>query len=158
MSKFEKVKHDVPMLSLDNAFNEGDMQDIDRKVVQRLSAGDPIEYACEPRLGGVAVSLLYEHGILVRGSTRGDGSEGELITAGIRTITSIPLQLMGSNHPPILEVRGEVYMPKKSFDDFNERALANDEKPFVNPRNAAAGRCEEDCKSYLEFCCYSLGE
>jgi len=162
MSKFEKVQHDVPMLSLDNAFNEGDMQDFDRKVVQRLSTSDPIEYACEPKLDGIAVSLLYEHGILVRGATRGDGSVGEDISNNIRTVASIPLQLMGSNHPPILEVRGEVYMPKQSFHNFNERALANDEKPFVNPRNAAAGSLRQlDAKKTasrnLEFCCYSLG-
>jgi DNA ligase (NAD+) len=162
LSQFDQVQHEVPMLSLDNAFNEQDMHDFNRRVQERLRTGDTILYACEPKLDGIAVSLLYENGVLVRAATRGDGATGENITQNIKTVASIPLKLMGSGHPPILEVRGEVYMPKAGFEVFNKKALAKDEKLFVNPRNAAAGSLRQlDSKITasrpLEFCCYSLG-
>ncbi len=162
LDKFDQVTHEVPMLSLDNAFNDEDMSDFDRRVMERLSDTAEIEYACEPKLDGIAVSLLYENGQLVRAATRGDGSVGENITQNIRTVASIPLKLLGDNHPPVLEVRGEVYMPKNSFEALNEKARLNDDKPFVNPRNAAAGSLRQlDSKitasRRLEFCCYSLG-
>jgi DNA ligase (NAD+) len=162
LSQFEQVTHEVAMLSLDNAFNEQDMEDFDRRVRERLVSSKIIEYACEPKLDGIAVSLLYAKGLLVRGATRGDGSVGENITQNIRTVASIPLKLLGSNHPPILEVRGEVYMPKKSFNALNAAARDINEKEFVNPRNAAAGSLRQlDSKvaasRRLEFCCYSLG-
>ena len=162
LAKFEQVTHEVPMLSLDNAFVDEDMVDFDRRVSERLAAAADIEYACEPKLDGIAVSLLYEGGVLTRAATRGDGSTGENITQNIRTVASIPLKLLGDVHPPVLEVRGEVYMPKSSFDALNEKARLNDEKAFVNPRNAAAGSLRQlDSKitagRRLEFCCYSLG-
>ncbi len=162
LAKFEQVSHEVPMLSLDNAFVDEDMVDFDRRVSERLATESEIEYACEPKLDGIAVSLLYEAGVLTRAATRGDGSTGENITQNIRTVASIPLKLLGDAHPPILEVRGEVYMPKNSFDALNEKARLNDEKAFVNPRNAAAGSLRQlDSKvtasRRLEFCCYSLG-
>ena len=162
LAKFEQVTHEVAMLSLDNAFDDLDMVDFDRRVAERLGSTDFIEYACEPKLDGIAVSLLYEDGLLVRAATRGDGSTGENITQNIRTVASIPLKLLGSEHPPVLEVRGEVYMPKSSFEALNEKARLKDEKTFVNPRNAAAGSLRQlDSKitasRRLEFCCYSLG-
>lgn len=163
LSQFEQVTHEVAMLSLDNAFNSDDLADFDKRLKKLVVLKDGIaEYACEPKLDGIAVSLLYENGILVRAATRGDGSVGENITQNIKTVSSIPLKLMGSGHPDVLEVRGEVYMPKAGFDAFNAHAIANDEKPFVNPRNAAAGSLRQlDSKITasrpLEFCCYSLG-
>ncbi len=162
LSQFVQVTHEVAMLSLDNAFNDADMEDFDRRVHERLVSTQNIEYACEPKLDGIAVSLLYEKGLLVRGATRGDGSTGENITQNIRTVASIPLKLLGDNHPPILEVRGEVYMPKNSFNSLNAAAREINEKEFVNPRNAAAGSLRQlDSKvtasRRLEFCCYSLG-
>ena len=162
LSQFEQVQHEVPMLSLDNAFNEQDMQDFNRRIQDRLKDDTDILYACEPKLDGIAVSLLYENGILVRAATRGDGATGENITQNIKTVPSIPLKLIGDNHPPILEVRGEVYMPKAGFDAFNEKAKEKGEKLFVNPRNAAAGSLRQldsriTASRPLEFCCYSLG-
>ena len=162
LSQFSQVSHEVAMLSLDNAFNQEDMHEFNRRVSGRLDSSAAIEYACEPKLDGIAVSLLYADGVLVRGATRGDGSVGENITQNIRTVASIPLKLLGSAHPPLLEVRGEVYMPKSSFESLNNLARENNEKEFVNPRNAAAGSLRQlDAKitahRRLEFCCYSLG-
>ena len=162
LSHFEQVTHEVPMLSLDNAFDAQDMRDFNRRVSERIKQVDDVLYACEPKLDGIAVSLLYEDGLLVRAATRGDGAVGENITQNIRTVPSIPLKLLGENYPAVLEVRGEVYMPKKGFNDFNEKALARDEKLFVNPRNAAAGSLRQldpkiTAARPLEFCCYSLG-
>ncbi|NVK36752.1 MAG: NAD-dependent DNA ligase LigA [Gammaproteobacteria bacterium] len=162
LSHFDQVTHEVAMLSLDNAFNEQDMRDFNRRILDRLKQTDAITYACEPKLDGIAVSLLYENGVLVRAATRGDGAVGENITQNIRTVPSIPLKLLGNDFPPVLEVRGEVYMPKKGFEAFNEKARANDEKLFVNPRNAAAGSLRQldpkiTASRPLEFCCYSLG-
>ena len=162
LSHFEQVTHEVPMLSLDNAFDAQDMRDFNRRVSERIKQVDDVLYACEPKLDGIAVSLLYEDGLLVRAATRGDGAVGENITQNIRTVPSIPLKLLGENYPAVLEVRGEVYMPKKGFNDFNEKALAREEKLFVNPRNAAAGSLRQldpkiTAARPLEFCCYSLG-
>lgn len=162
LSHFDQVVHEVPMLSLDNAFDEQDMRDFNRRIIDRLKQTNDVLYACEPKLDGIAVSLLYENGLLVRAATRGDGSVGENITQNIRTIPSIPLKLLGTDHPPVLEVRGEVYMPKQGFEAFNNNAREKGEKLFVNPRNAAAGSLRQlDSKITasrpLEFCCYSLG-
>ena len=139
LKEFGQVQHEMPMLSLDNAFRDEDLQDFDRRVRERLGISSDVEYACEPKLDGIAVSLLYENGVLVRGATRGDGTTGEDITLNIRTIPSIPLKLMGEGWPRRLEVRGEIFMPREGFEKMNERARARDEKIFVNPRNAAAG-------------------
>ena len=136
---FGQVVHEIPMLSLENAFTEEELSDFDRRVRQRLEESGVVDYAAEPKLDGTAVSVLYENGVLVRGATRGDGTTGEDITHNVRTIKSIPLRLHGDNFPQLLEVRGEVYMPKDGFEAMNKRALAQDEKTFVNPRNAAAG-------------------
>ncbi len=162
LSAFEQVRHEVPMLSLDNAFSEEDLRDFNRRVSERLKTDAPIEYACEPKLDGIAVSLLYEDGLLVRGATRGDGTTGENITQNVRTINSIPLRLVGEDYPPTLEVRGEIYMPKAGFEALNDKARQAGEKTFVNPRNAAAGSLRQldpriTAKRPLEMCAYSIG-
>lgn len=163
ISGFAEVRHEMPMLSLDNAFSEEDIRDFDRRVRERLSNESlQISYACEPKLDGIAVSLLYENGVLVRGATRGDGATGENITHNVRTIPSIPLTLLGDGIPDRLEVRGEIYMPKAGFKALNERANAKGEKPFVNPRNAAAGSLRQldariTATRPLEMCCYGIG-
>lgn len=141
---FAEVKHAVPMLSLDNVFSDDEARDFDRRVRERLgttglgATGD-VTYNCEPKLDGIALSVLYEGGLLVRAATRGDGFTGEEITANIRTIPSVPLRLRGAGWPQRLEVRGEVLLPRAGFDAINQRAAAAGEKLFVNPRNAAAG-------------------
>ncbi|MEG0259968.1 MAG: NAD-dependent DNA ligase LigA [Lysinibacillus sp.] len=131
---FKKVPHDYPMLSLSNAFNEGDLQEFDRK--NRQAIGDNFSYVCELKIDGLAISLKYVDGLFTQGATRGDGSIGEDITANLKTIRAIPLRL---NEPLTIEVRGEAYMPKKSFQKLNEVRAKNDEELFANPRNAAAG-------------------
>jgi len=159
---FVTVTHRIPMLSLDNAFSPEDLAAFVKRLQDRLNNSDTIEFACEPKLDGIAVSLLYENGQLVRGATRGDGSTGEDITANVRTIRSIPLQLQGDGWPSVLEVRGEIYLPKAGFEQMNEQALSRDEKVFVNPRNAASGSLRQldsrlTSKRPLEMCCYSVG-
>lgn len=134
ISNFEKVTHDRPMLSLSNVFGEEDLREFDKRV--RNGAGDEVDYVCELKIDGLAVSLIYENGKFVRGATRGDGRVGEDITVNLRTIKSIPLKL---KEPVSLEVRGEVFMPKKSFHDLNEQRGDKGEEVFANPRNAAAG-------------------
>ena len=168
LSAFTQVRHDVAMLSLDNAFSETELEDFDRRVKDRLNYAalkdaPEIDYACEPKLDGVAVSLLYRDGLLVRGATRGDGTVGEDITANVRTINSIPLKLVGDNIPSLLEVRGEIYLPRAGFESLNAKAIAAGEKTFVNPRNAAAGSLRQlDSKITasrpLEICAYSVGQ
>ena len=170
LSAFGEVKHEVPMLSLGNAFEEADLLDFDRRVHDGLDlpAGDlfgggaEVEYCCEPKLDGLAVSLLYEHGLLVRGATRGDGSTGEDISTNVRTIRNVPLKLHGEGWPSVLEVRGEVFMSKSGFEALNARQLQNASKPFANPRNAAAGSLRQldpkiTASRPLEFCCYGIG-
>jgi DNA ligase (NAD+) len=165
LPSFSQVSHDVPMLSLDNAFSEEDLEAFDRRISDRLNYKDDqrIDYICEPKLDGVAVSLLYRNGLLVRGATRGDGKVGEDITANVRTINSIPLKLTGAGIPELLEVRGEIYLPRSGFDKINAAATAKGDKPFVNPRNAAAGSLRQlDSKITasrpLEMCAYSVGQ
>ncbi|MFT7558621.1 MAG: DNA ligase (NAD+) [Flavobacteriales bacterium] len=162
LSEFKSVTHRLPMLSLDNAFNEGDFSAFDKRVRERLGSDDIVEYACEPKYDGIAVSLIYNDGVLTSAATRGDGSAGEDITQNVKTIRSIPLQLTGENYPKILEVRGEIFMPTQGFERFNERALNNSEKPFINPRNAAAGSLRQldpsvTAKRPLDMCAYSVG-
>ena len=158
---FEEVVHRIPMLSLDNAFSDEELRDFDRRVKDRLKTTDDIEYVCEPKLDGLAVSLHYESGILTRAATRGDGYTGEDITANIRTIPSVPLKLRGTNVPELVEVRGEVYMPRDGFDALNKRLADRGEKTFVNPRNAAAGSLRQKkptvtARRPLEMCAYSV--
>ncbi|KMY45898.1 NAD-dependent DNA ligase LigA [Bacillus sp. FJAT-27916] len=135
LDAFQKVEHITPMLSLGNAFNEQDLRDFDRRVKQGLGT-DSYSYICELKIDGLAVSLRFEDGLFVKGATRGNGTIGEDITANLRTIRSIPLRL---NQPYTMEVRGEAYMPKKSFVSLNQKKEENGEEPFANPRNAAAG-------------------
>ena len=165
LDSFSQVRHEVPMLSLDNAFSDAEMIDFDRRIKDRinLDSSQKLTYACEPKLDGVAVSLIYQKGLLIRGATRGDGSIGEDITANVRTIKSIPLSLHGDIFPELLEVRGEIYMPRDGFNHFNKKALESGDKPFVNPRNAAAGSLRQlDSKITatrpLEMCAYSVGQ
>jgi DNA ligase (NAD+) len=136
---FAEAKHLLPMLSLDNVFSDEEARDFDRRVRERLGDEAAVTYNCEPKLDGLALSVLYENGLLVRAATRGDGYTGEDITANVRTIQSVPLKLRGTGWPQRLEVRGEVLMPRAAFDALNQRAQAAGEKVFVNPRNAAAG-------------------
>lgn len=131
---FTKVRHESPMLSLSNAFDENDLRDFDRRV--RQGVGDEFSYVCELKIDGLAVSLKYENGLFIQGSTRGDGQVGEDITSNLKTIRSIPLRLL---EPITIEVRGEAFMPKSSFARLNEVKEENGEEPFANPRNAAAG-------------------
>lgn len=136
------VKHLLPMLSLDNAFTDGELRDFHARVAEKLEFDDgapELPYSAEPKLDGAAVSLLYENGVLVRGATRGDGTTGEDITHNVRTIDSVPLRLIGKTSPRLLEVRGEVFMPRAGFEAYNKKARDAGEKTFVNPRNAAAG-------------------
>ncbi len=158
---FGEVRHEVPMLSLDNAFSDEELAEFDRRVRERLEI-DTVEYAAEPKLDGLAISLLYEDGVLVRGATRGDGTTGEDVTLNVRTIESIPLRLMGKDYPKRLEVRGEVVMPLKGFRELNKRQQAEGHKPFVNPRNAAAGSLRQldpkvTAQRPLEMYCYGIG-
>lgn len=164
-SAFGTVKHQLPMLSLDNAFSEEELGDFDRRIHDRLKAdiNEEILYAAEPKLDGAAVSLLYENGQLVRGATRGDGRTGEDITHNVRTIPAVPLSLIGKGYPGLLEVRGEVFMPRDGFESYNEKARANDEKTFVNPRNAAAGSLRQldpklTASRPLDIYVYSVGQ
>ena len=150
------------MLSLDNAFGADDMSDFERRIQTRLSITDPITFACEPKIDGVAISLLYEGGRLIRAATRGDGTTGENITDNARTIASVPLELMGDSYPDRLEVRGEVYMSLSGFDEMNREAEATGDKVFANPRNATAGSLRQlnsrlTAKRPLTMFCYSVG-
>ena len=161
LTEFEAVEHRLPMLSLDNAFSAEDMDDFHRRVTERLGDGGAA-YCCEPKLDGVAVSIVYEHGALVLAATRGDGTRGENITANVRTISNVPLTLSGEDVPPYLEVRGEVVIPREAFERMNAQARAADEKVFVNPRNAAAGSLRQldsriTARRPLAFTAYSVG-
>ena len=162
LAAFTQVTHEVPMLSLDNAFGADDMSDFERRIQTRLSITDPITFACEPKIDGVAISLLYEGGRLIRAATRGDGTTGENITDNARTIASVPLELMGDSYPDRLEVRGEVYMSLSGFDEMNREAEATGDKVFANPRNATAGSLRQlnsrlTAKRPLTMFCYSVG-
>ncbi|MEA3197537.1 MAG: ligase [Gammaproteobacteria bacterium] len=139
VAAFGAVRHRLAMLSLDNAFSDEEVRDFDRRIRERLGRQEPVRYSAEPKLDGLAISARYENGVYVQGATRGDGETGEDITQNLRTIKALPLKLRGDRPPPVLEVRGEVFMPLAGFGRFNQEALARGEKSFVNPRNAAAG-------------------
>lgn len=162
LDAFSEVKHRVPMLSLDNVFSEDELLAFEKRIKDRLNTDSPVEYVCEPKLDGLAVSVLYRNGELVQGATRGDGETGEDITQNLRTISAIPLRLRGDDFPSELEVRGEVFMPKAGFNALNERQAARGEKTFANPRNAAAGSLRQlDSKITasrpLDMYCYGIG-
>ncbi|AUY12081.1 NAD-dependent DNA ligase LigA [Aeromonas sp. ASNIH2] len=161
-TEFRQVQHEIPMLSLDNVFNNEDLADFVHRIEGRLRSSRELTFCCEPKLDGLAVSLLYENGILVQAATRGDGRVGENITDNVRTIRSVPLALQGEDWPQRLEVRGEAFMKKKDFNDLNERALATGEKVFANPRNAAAGSLRQldsriTSRRRLSFYAYGVG-
>jgi len=164
LSQFESVLHRVPMLSLGNAFNAEDVQAFDQRIRERLNQTEGlIRYCVELKLDGLAVSLRYEHGRLVQAATRGDGKKGEDITLNIRTLNNVPLKLLGEGYPDVLEVRGEVVMPKAVFHRLNKLRKQQDKKPFVNPRNAAAGSLRQldpkkTAQRPLQLLCYALGE
>ncbi|EKF9122530.1 NAD-dependent DNA ligase LigA [Vibrio cholerae] len=162
LDAFESVVHEIPMLSLDNAFDDSELDSFYRRMTDRIPAVQHSAFCCEPKLDGLAVSLLYENGVLTRAATRGDGTTGENITENVRTIKSIPLRLQGADFPTRLEVRGEVFMPKAGFEALNTRSLKKGEKQFVNPRNAAAGSLRQldskiTAQRPLAFYAYSVG-
>ena len=162
LDEFAQVQHRMPMLSLDNVFNDEELVAFDRRVRERLESDDEIEYVCEPKLDGLAVSLRYENGEFVQAATRGDGQTGEDITQNIRTIQSIPLRLHGTGYPATLEVRGEVFMPKAGFEELNRKAAEKGDKVFANPRNAAAGSLRQldpriTAQRPLDMYCYGVG-
>ncbi|WP_318363324.1 NAD-dependent DNA ligase LigA [Enterobacter sp.] len=162
LSAFTQIRHEVPMLSLDNVFDEESFLAFNKRVQDRLKSTDALSYCCELKLDGLAVSILYENGVLIRAATRGDGTTGEDITTNVRTIRAIPLKLHGDNIPARLEVRGEVFLPQAGFEKINEEARRTGGKIFANPRNAAAGSLRQldpriTAKRPLTFFCYGVG-
>jgi len=162
--RFRKVRHAVPMLSLDNAFAEQDVLDFVARIERFLKLGDDqIAFSAEPKIDGLSMSLRYEAGELVTAATRGDGAEGEDVTANIRTLEDVPQKLRGRNLPGICEVRGEVYMTKQAFLALNERQKAEGGTIFANPRNSAAGSLRQKdpgitASRPLGFFAYAWGE
>lgn len=159
---FAQVTHEIPMLSLDNVFDEKELDAFHKRMQDRIPSAHFNAFCCEPKLDGLAVSLLYDNGVLVQAATRGDGAVGENITENVRTISAIPLKLQGKGWPVRLEVRGEVFMPKAGFERLNQQALKKGEKTFVNPRNAAAGSLRQldskiTAQRPLNFYAYSVG-
>jgi DNA ligase (NAD+) len=163
--EFGTVLHSLPMLSLDNAFSSAELRDFDERIKRQLGQTAPIDYVAEPKIDGLAVELVYEHGLLVQGSTRGDGIRGEEITQNLRTIKTIPLRLIAAAYAPVprhLEVRGEVYMTKRDFQRLNARREEVGEPIFANPRNASAGSLRQldpriTAGRPLNIFCYGLG-
>ncbi len=162
LPEFKQVTHKVPMLSLDNAFSAEEMHAFEKRMLDRLKRSITVTYSCEPKLDGLAVSLLFEHGKFVQGATRGDGYVGENITENVRTIKNVPLSLRGNNLPERLEVRGEVFIPSAGFDNLNKAQAQAGKKIFANPRNAAAGSLRQldsriTSSRPLMFNAYSVG-
>jgi DNA ligase (NAD+) len=159
--KFAVVRHSIPMLSLSNAFDDAEVTDFVARITKETGVAEPA-FSAEPKLDGLAISLRYERGRFVRGATRGDGASGEDVTANLRTVRSVPLRLRGKP-PEVLEVRGEVYMPKAAFERFNQAARERGDKPMANPRNGAAGSLRQldprvTAQRPLAFYAYALGE
>ena len=160
--EFKESKHRIPMLSLENAFSEDDVSAFNKRIHEKLQTNKQITFCCEPKMDGLAINLLYIEGHYTQAATRGDGIMGEDITANAKTLQTIPLKLKNKNIPKIIEVRGEVYMSKKTFHDLNEQAQRTGEKVFANPRNAAAGSVRQidpaiTAKRKLSFFCYGIG-
>ena len=161
LTKFEQVTHQQPMLSLDNVFEQQALTDFMQRA-QGRSTDSKTAFCVEPKLDGLAASIIYKNGTLVQAATRGDGQTGENVTENVKTISNLPLKLRGENIPPLLEVRGEVFMPKAGFNKLNDGLIKAGEKPFVNPRNAAAGSLRQldskvAAKRPLAFYCYGVG-
>lgn len=162
LDSFKQIEHRVPMLSLDNAFNQDEFVAFDKRVRNKLMSDEVVDYIVEPKLDGLAISLSYKRGRLVQAATRGDGKVGEDVTENVKTIGAIPLRLSGNDCPPTLEVRGEIFMPLEGFRRLNEQAKANDRKLFANPRNAAAGSLRQldskmTAQRSLAFYAYGIG-
>jgi DNA ligase (NAD+) len=163
LDKFEQVTHAIAMLSLDNVFDADEFASFSKRVSDWLNTDQEQVFAAEPKLDGLAISLRYENGVLVQAATRGDGAIGEDVTINVRTIKTVPLRLKGDNFPKVIEIRGEIFMPKAGFEALNKCQIGEGKKPFVNPRNAAAGSLRQlDSKITatrpLEIYCYGLGE
>ncbi len=162
LKSFSQIKHRIPMLSLDNVFNDDELRAFFKRLGDRLGLEEALEFNAEPKLDGLAVSLMFENGLFVQAATRGDGTTGEDVTQNVKTIHSVPLRLIGTGIPGLLEVRGEVFMPKAGFNQLNRRAIEQGEKTFVNPRNAAAGSLRQldpkiTAARPLAFYSYSTG-
>ena len=162
IAQFSQIVHASPMLSLDKVFNQKDLDDFEKRIRKLLNTEDAIDYCCEPKIDGIAVSLLYQDGILHSAATRGDGVTGEDITHNVRTIHSVPLRLSGKKVPAVIEIRGEIFLGKAGFAELNSRAESEGSKIFVNPRNTAAGIIRQldsrlTAKIPLQMYCYSVG-
>ena len=162
LTEFGEIKHAIPMLSLGNVFSDEELLAFDKRIHDRLKSDAETEFVAEPKLDGLAISILYENGVFTRAATRGDGETGEDVTHNVRTIASVPLRLLGEGYPSVLEVRGEIYMPKAGFEAFNAKMRALGEKTFVNPRNAAAGSLRQldprlTAQRPLDIFCYAVG-
>ncbi|MFC1664743.1 NAD-dependent DNA ligase LigA, partial [Pseudomonadota bacterium] len=158
---FQGVRHIIPMLSLSNGFDEEDIEKFDQKIKDRLSK-TPIEYVAEPKLDGLAISILYEKGLLKQAATRGDGTTGEDVTLNVRTVGTVPLRLIGEDIPSVVEVRGEIFISKRGFEQLNNRQRLVEDNLYINPRNAAAGGLRQldpaiTAKRPLEVYFYALG-
>ena len=162
LSEFGEIKHAIPMLSLGNVFSDEELLAFDKRIHDRRKSETEIEYVAEPKLDGLAISLMYENGVFTRAATRGDGETGEDVTQNVRTIEAVPLRLLGEGWPQVLEVRGEIYMPKGGFNTLNDRLRNEGAKTFVNPRNAAAGSLRQldsriTAQRPLTIFCYAVG-
>jgi len=162
LDAFSQVQHRIAMLSLDNVFSEDELHAFYKRIQDRLGTEESIEFAAEPKLDGLAISIVYDKGELVQAATRGDGTTGEDVTQNIRTVHSVPLCLLGDDYPDVLEVRGEIFMPRAGFEKLNQRARDAGEKTFVNPRNAAAGSLRQldpkvTAQRPLALYCYAVG-
>lgn len=163
LDKFEKVKHTVPMLSLDNAFSYDDLIEFDKRIKRLLKSSEDIEYTVEPKYDGLAIEITYKNGLLYKASTRGDGYEGEDVTNNIKTIKSVPLRIESETVPEIIDIRGEVYMNIDEFERINKEREEKGEQVFANPRNAAAGSVRQldpsiTASRKLYLACYGIGD
>lgn len=161
-TNFGTIKHQLPMLSLANAFSLVDVIEFEKRIKQRLNLDETIEYIAEPKIDGLAISIVYKNGQLQYAATRGDGEFGEDVTANVKTMNQVPLRLLGNNYPSILEVRGEIYMPKNGLIKLNDDLIRTGNKPLLNTRNAAAGSLRQidpaiTAKRPLEIFCYGIG-
>jgi len=162
LDAFAKIQHKIPMLSLDNVFSEDELYAFNKRIQDRLDSDEEIEFVAEPKLDGLAISIVYQKGKLFQAATRGDGTTGEDVTQNVRTIQSVPLCLLGDDYPDVLEVRGEVFIDKAGFERLNAMARERDEKTFANPRNAAAGSLRQlnpviTAQRPLSIYCYAVG-